>query len=558
MGWDQLPIIGALMGKGPVDRLQDVAAQKAELNLENLKQQQAARTALMKAGQDVAPVVNSPGDGMGPTATMVGNQAFASDGSTGVATMKAPSDGMGPSADMVNGEATAPTDGANAAQSYADKQNAPQAKMGRQRVIMDTLVDPAGAQGRQLNDAKLQGDQLALTKDQETHVKQLFDDSLNGLTSHKAIADLVNSSQQGDHANGSTVMAVPNKDGDKVQYRVVAPDGTVAPQGPEFTNDVQGLTNAKAFLAKNLSIGDKLSHLHQQFMLDQESKKIAISQQNANSESKLRDAQAEYYSGRNGVAAMGRSSKAALYDEKEWSPAYKIEPSFVSFQDDMGGKPVESPDLRLAYQSSLNSKRADGMYSPNQAAELAKSDVLTLKNKASELLSAIKPSGPLAQWQADEMAKKLQLTRQEAAKDLIAISNSPRPEALAVQLYLKEFRAIQQARTAQASSGQPGAAIRPAPVAAPAPAQAQMRAPTPDNGMTGDSALNAIQAGHIAVLNDLKQRVNTAQIQLAAAAKSGDPNVVNTYATMLQQARDRLTSEANRRLGNGAAAYLAR
>lgn len=551
MDWDTLPIIGALMRSNPVRERQAIETQKDQIELDNMRQQQAAHDALMKAGADVTPVVNSPGDGMGPTATMVGNQAFASDGSTGVATMKAPSDGIGPSADMVNGEATAPTDGTNAAQAYADKQNTPQAKMGRQRVIMDTLVDPAGAQGRQLNDAKLQSDQLALTKDQESHVKQLFDDSLNGLTSHKAIADLVNSSQQGDHANGSKVMAVPSKDGKKVQYRVVAPDGTVAPQGPEFSNDADGLDQAKGFLARSLSIGDKLNHLHQQHQ-------DAVAQQQANTNEQWRKDEAANQRLHYQNLGVGRSSKADHFDEKEWDSAAKIEPSFVSFQDDMGGKPVESPDLRLAYQSSLNSKRADGMYSPNQAAELAKSDVLTLKNKASELLSAIKPSGPLAQWQADEMAKKLQLTRQEAAKDLIAISNSPRPEALAVQLYLKEFRAIQQARTAQASGGQPGAAIRPAPVAAPAPAQAQMRAPTPDNGMTGDSALNAIQAGHIAVLNDLKQRVNTAQIQLAAAAKSGDPNVVNTYATMLQQARDRLTSEANRRLGNGAAAYLSK
>jgi hypothetical protein len=92
-----------------------------------------------------------------------------------------------------------------------------------------------------------------------------------------------------------------------------------------------------------------------------------------------------------------------------------------------------------------------------------------------------------------------------------------------------------------------GAVGAPAPTPAPAPFKPQQ---------TGDQILNNMQAQHMAVLGGLSANVKTAQSQLAAAAKSGDPKAVSAYAAALQQARDKLQSEAEKRLGNNAPAYL--
>lgn len=72
------------------------------------------------ASAGIVPVQNDPGDGMGPSAVMVGKQAFASDGSQG--------------RDEATGNVVAP----GAAQAAADAYNKPEAKIARQMgVLMD-------------------------------------------------------------------------------------------------------------------------------------------------------------------------------------------------------------------------------------------------------------------------------------------------------------------------------------------------------------------------------------------------------------------------------------
>jgi len=96
-------------------------------------------------------------------------------------------------------------------------------------------------------------------------------------------------------------------------------------------------------------------------------------------------------------------------------------------------------------------------------------------------------------------------------------------------------------------------AAQPAPAAKPAaPSMAAAAAP----GAT-DKILAGIQGGAQAEVARLHQAVVAAQAQLAAVAKSGDPVALAKYAQIVQQAIAARDKEATKRLGNGAAKFIA-
>lgn len=149
-----------------------------------------------------------------------------------------------------------------------------------------------------------------------------------------------------------------------------------------------------------------------------------------------------YAAGQKGPAG----AKSDRWDEKQWNDARKVDLSVVSFPDAMGGKGVESPELRQVFRTQLSALQARGDVDPQTASDLARETTLKLKNKASEMVDAAR--------QAD---KKSTLTEQQA-----------------VQQILKQFADAQRAPAAAATNPS-GAATKP-PAAAPAPAAA---APVP-------------------------------------------------------------------------------
>ena len=129
---------------------------------------------------------------------------------------------------------------------------------------------------------------------------------------------------------------------------------------------------------------------------------------------KLKGAQAEYFSGRNETSttnaetrAAGKGARGSNFTEKEWDAANKIEPSFVSFTPEEGGKAVESPELRLVYRSAMNAARVAGEMAPNEAAEAARTTVLKLKNKATEIVAADRAANPKSTLTETQAVQKL-------------------------------------------------------------------------------------------------------------------------------------------------------
>lgn len=102
----------------------------------------------------------------------------------------------------------------------------------------------------------------------------------------------------------------------------------------------------------------------------------------------------------------------------------------------------------------------------------------------------------------------------------------------------------------------PGAAAQPA-AAAPAAAAAPV-APAATMASTAgqDKTLQAIEGSNRAALDGLAAQVATAKQQLAAVTKSGDPAALARYAQAVTRATEALKTEAAKRLGNRAPAYL--
>jgi hypothetical protein len=111
-------LVGAYFSGRQLREASDAAAKARE----DLAERRAATA-------DVEPVIKEAGDGMGPSAVMVGKQAFASDGSPG-----RKSD-YGPLGDP------------RAAQTFADNYNAEDSKIARLKGVMLNQADPYGAMG---------------------------------------------------------------------------------------------------------------------------------------------------------------------------------------------------------------------------------------------------------------------------------------------------------------------------------------------------------------------------------------------------------------------------
>jgi len=173
----------------------------------------------------------------------------------------------------------------------------------------------------------------------------------------------------------------------------------------------------------------------------------------------------------------GGTGKVDHFTDKEWNDARKIEPALVTFPDDMGGKPVESPELRQVFRTQLTAMQSTGRYSPQDAADRARETTLLLKNKAMEMVAAARTAD-----------KKSTLTETQAVQQILK-----RYEAAAGQR--KPAAAPSRASDAPASPASP-----PSPAAKPLMERARESAAAPPDAVRGMSveALKRVAAikGH--------------------------------------------------------------
>lgn len=112
---------------------------------------------------------------------------------------------------------------------------------------------------------------------------------------------------------------------------------------------------------------------------------------------------------RDQLRADGRAAgkRADHFDEKQWDAAGKIDKSVVSIPDAMGGKDVESGDLRSAYMKTFNSAKTGGDMAPNEAAEYATTTVVRLKNAAAERVRQAQLKDPKSALTIDQAVRAI-------------------------------------------------------------------------------------------------------------------------------------------------------
>lgn len=139
----------------------------------------------------------------------------------------------------------------------------------RMSAAMEQGGDLVGAQSlrtgmRQEQAAVRQGKlaELQLDDAQRAFLNRGFDETLGALGSFDDLAGFLTRAEGS--AAGITLRAQQSADGKKVMLVQVMPDGTTRGTKQEFDNSPEGLTKAKASLARTASIQDKMTWLHQQ------------------------------------------------------------------------------------------------------------------------------------------------------------------------------------------------------------------------------------------------------------------------------------------------------
>lgn len=143
----------------------------------------------------------------------------------------------------------------------AAKANDPMAQADRASKALLGMGDVAGAQAIRGSARKEKLDGLQLDEAQRKALSQAFDDSLQPLATHDAIAEMVSGSNLG---GALQLKAVPSADGKSVEYHVVGADGSTKPSGYSFENSTKGLLEAKAAMSKLTPVTQKLEYLHKQ------------------------------------------------------------------------------------------------------------------------------------------------------------------------------------------------------------------------------------------------------------------------------------------------------
>lgn len=336
-----------------------------------------------------------------------------------------------------------------AAQAAADTGNTPSAALAREREVY-------GMRGMQ-DKVRLLDDQ---TQARELNTLQL-DDTKRKLAQEAGLRDMGSMLVKGGWAavpeaykqyrDGRKVEVVEDGKGGASVRSIDEANGKLLGEQryaslPELFNEFAGSFDPKLWVAGlDKAAGDKRAE-----------RRLDIDQQNANALGEYRAKMADA-----AVVRAGSSGKRAdHFDERQWDAANKIEPSFVSFTDDMGGKAVESPELRLVYRAEMNKHRQGGAKAPNDAAEAARTTTLMLKSAAEQRVAAAKESDPSSTLSAGQAVQQL-LKEFEAANKTAPKPPSAGPAAAPPKVNTRPTMSDVQA-SARATQAPPPAGALPA------------------------------------------------------------------------------------------------
>lgn len=404
--------------------------------------------------------------------------------------------------------------------------NAPDAVTARMSTALMKAGKPVEAQQLRAGARQEKVADLQLSELQRSNVNRLYDEQLGGVGSFDALGEFLTNSK-GDGRGGSLqAKMLPTADGKSVTLHTVNADGTTTATPYTFTNDARGLTQAKAMLSKSASVGDKLAHLHQQFMEQQSAKgqdatiahqagMLKVAQQNANTQ--------EQY----------RRDQLALQREKAAPGKGAIEQFDEKLARETAHDAVKAENKRRgdANQPLLSGQQAAGLIDSYVGAQRAKHNDNLVIAAASNSLQGTDPAS--AEY-ASTYNRALALgNKEQIAAQLKARGFSPPTTGTPAQ----------GARSGAAVPTSPQSAMTRAVMPAPRPAPSNPILATMAATAGNDSTLQGMAAARSERVTALGGQVSQAKQLLAAAAKSGDPTALNFYAQKLQDARNQFNAE---------------
>ncbi len=189
--------------------------------------------------------------------------------------------------------------------------NNPEARMTRMADVLTASGNPTAAiaLSNSAMQNKIGGLQLTAAQRADVHAK--YDDGLAPIDSFDGLTSYVSNSNGDGQGGAAKISAVPSADGKTVTINKLQPDGTAVPTALQFENSPAGLMQSKAMLSKSLSLGDKLSHLHQQFTEQQAATAAAQKAKVDTADIAEKTARAGYYDSLNDTKVIVAGGKGA-------------------------------------------------------------------------------------------------------------------------------------------------------------------------------------------------------------------------------------------------------
>ncbi len=443
-----------------------------------------------------------------------------------------------------------------AAQAELATQNAPEARQKRVIAAMSG-IDPVKALDLEQTQTQRGRETIKFTQEQEAYAKKLKDEG--ALDALKALRG----------GDGAGMVAAFNKGG---EYKILG-EPVLTPEQREIpgigvvptftaTFKVQGADGKpKDMTINSHDMGMRLMPYEK--FLDAQMKVTKEGREGRESDSKikLQGAQAGYYESAAGAkdatAAKPTAEKMSEPDKLAYTSINKqretINTAMTKAQaegtwdeNSPGAKQLKTKLAALGMQESkLIAKYGDAGGEGGAAP-----DPLNLRKPAGGARSAPAPAGSPKSGQLD-------ILNQEWTKAQSQLAGAKTPEERtraegdlsALTREFKNLKASPPGAAANMATGGAIAAPAPAPAAARPPAVAPAPTPTPApaakkpnlasamGAATGNATIDKIVAEKVPVVQAAADTITQAKAQLAAAAKSGDPQALQQYAAQVQQAR---------------------
>jgi hypothetical protein len=439
------------------------------------------------------------------------------------------------------------------AQAELTTQNAPEARQQRVLAAMSG-IDPVKAMDMEHQQTQRGRETIKFSQEQETYAKKLKDEG--ALDALKAL-------RIGD---GAGMTAAFNKGGEfkilgepvlKTEQRDIPGVGTI----PTFsaTFQVQGKDGQpKEMTVNSHDLGMSLMPYEKWYDAQLKGSKEGREGRETDSKVKLQNAQAGYYDSAAGAKDTA-ANKMSDIDKSTLSSINKqretINTAITKAQAE-GSYDANSPGTKALTTKlaalSMQESQLQARYAGEDAGAGAKPDPLGVRKPAEG-----RPAGT-----SGAKAGQIDILNQEWNKAQSALANGKTPEEKTraqgdLDSLSREFSNLKArppgAAAAPASIAATGGLPKPAAAPAPAPAAQPAAAQQPDlatllGAKTGNAAIDQVMAPKVPMVQAAGEGIQNAKVALAAAAKSGDPAALRTYAAQLAEAKakfDALIKEVN-------------